>query len=159
VQTCVCALCVCGGACSELPSSHAEVLLPGHVSPCCNEAITDAPRQHGTSQSPRMHPRLAVIYGSPRDPRVCWGKGPGWEAACSCWELPLAPWVPCNPLLLPLEAAEECSPPSPASLGGHPEVTPRGQRSGGREGWAGPGQADAVVQAQPCCIKARAGAE
>lgn len=30
---------------------------------------------------------------------------------------------------------------------------------GGREGWAGPSQVDTVVQAQPSCIKARAGAE
>lgn len=44
VQSCVC-VCVCRGLLSAPRCSHAEVLLPGHVSLCCNEAITNAPRQ------------------------------------------------------------------------------------------------------------------
>lgn len=71
---------------------------------------------------------------------MCWGKGPGWEAACSRWELPLALWVPCRAPLLALQGAEERS-------------------ACGRERWAGPSQGDRVVQAQLSCIKARAGAE
>lgn len=44
-------VCVCArrGLLSAPRCSHAEVLLPGHVSLCCNEAITDAPRQCGAS--------------------------------------------------------------------------------------------------------------
>lgn len=48
VCVCVC-VCACRGLLSAPRCSHAEVLLPGHVSQCCNEAITNAPRQCGAS--------------------------------------------------------------------------------------------------------------
>lgn len=42
-------VCACRGLLSAPRCSHAEVLLPRHVSLCCNEAITNAPRQCGAS--------------------------------------------------------------------------------------------------------------
>lgn len=124
-QLCVC---VCARAQRGSLGAPPEVLLPGHVSPCCNEAISDAPRQRGASRSPRMHPRLAVIYCSPRDPAACRGEG-AWRGG-GPGELPLAPRVPraCRSLVLPLER------------GGHPDIalhalpTPEGLGGQGVEG-------------------------
>lgn len=94
-------LCVCVCACRRLLSapqcSHTEVLLLGHVSPCCNEAITDAPRQCGASQSPRMHPRLAVIYCSPRTPGCAGGRGLGGRQQAAAGSCPSPHGCPADP--------------------------------------------------------------
>lgn len=110
-----------------------------------------------------MKPKNAPSSGSdlllPRDPRVCCGKGLGWEAVCSPWELPLILWVPFTSLLLALQGAEERSVfLLSLSLYGKPCVTLR-NRAGWQEGLCRSQTVGTVVQARPSCSKIRAGAE
>lgn len=110
-----------------------------------------------------MKPKNAPSSGSdlllPRDPRVCCGKGPGWEAVRSRWELPLTPWVPFTSLLLTLQGAEERSVCLLSlSLDEHPHVTLRNS-AGWQKGMCRSQTVHAVVQGGLSCIKIRAETE